>query len=360
MGKGLPTMSVSRHKYGSTTIAKLENPGEISQLLDDPWLKNKKIIIKPNWVSTDPADFTDADTLRVLIQALDAPVIVTESYCLARSMNILDQGLCFSVDGKEVNWKWLLTGDGWKWLIKNPDWDWFTHGEHWNQIIKEDQSFLKEYGFSDLFDEFNVEYINVTEEIWNGRFTNPSEVKKIVESKYKPVQNDQLYGMVPAKLFDLRNSTLISFARVKMYASFTIKNLFGMIPDPLRPYWHGPKNSTITQSIVDINKIYHSLFNVFGICEAIFTLPVLHPDGKYEGIYSGRYKICEGKGFVALGRNLAALDALLLHLTDQSIRSIADLNRDPVYLAEEELGLDIDQEVFEEAKAEVENWLLPS
>jgi len=351
-------MSVSHHKFGPTTIAKLTNPNEISQLLDDPWLKNQTIIIKPNWVSTDPADFTDVDTLRVLIEALDSPVVVTESYCLARSMNILKQGLGFTVEGKDVNWQWLLKGDGWKWLIENPDWDWFKRGEHWNQIVLEDKNFIDEYGFADLFTEFDVTYINVTEEVWSGRIANPTEVKKIVESRYKPVQNKKLYGMVPAKLFDLRNSTFISFARMKMYASFTIKNIFGMIPDPLRPFWHGPKNSTIVQSIIDINKIYHSLFNVFGICEAIYTLPLLDPEGKYEGIL-GRYNIYEGSGFVAVGRNLAALDALLLYLTDPSIRLIADLNRDPIDLAEDELALSIEQEAFEEAKDKVGSWILP-
>lgn len=353
-------MSIPLHKFGPTTIAKLNNPREIRYLLDDPWLKNQTIIIKPNWVSTDPADFTDADTLRVLLKALDCPVVVTESYCLARSLNVLNHGLGFTVEGKEVNWKWLLKGDGWKWLIKNPDWDWFKNGEHWDQIIIEDKAFIDEYGFSDLFNEFNVKYINVTEEVWNGRIANPVEVKRIVESKYKPVQNDKLYRMVPEKLFNLRHSTFISFARMKMYASFTIKNLFGMIPDPLRPYWHGPKNNTITQSIIDINKIYHSLYNVFGICEAIFTLPIIHPEGRYDGIYSGRYNIYDGSGFVAIGRNLAALDALLLYLTDPSIRLIADLNRDPIDLAEDELGLLIDKDVFEEAKAKVGNWILPS
>jgi len=351
-------MSVPHHKFGPTTIAKLSNPNEISQILDDPWLKNQTIIIKPNWVSTDPADFTDADTLRVLLEALDSPVVVTESYCLARSMNILKQGLGFTIEGKDVNWQWLLKGDGWKWLIENPDWDWFRSGKHWNQIIIEDKKFIDEYGFADLFNEFNVTYINVTEEVWNGRIANPTEVKKIVESKYKPVRNKKLYGMVPAKLFDLRNSTFISFARMKMYASFTIKNLFGMIPDPLRPFWHGPKNSTIVQSIIDINKVYHSLFNVFGICEAIYTLPLLDPEGKYEGNL-GRYNIYEGSGFVAVGRNLAALDALLLYLTDPSIRLIADLNREPIDLAEDELGLAIDKDVFEEAKVKVGDWILP-
>jgi uncharacterized protein (DUF362 family) len=352
-------MSVPYHIFGPTTIAKLNNPNEISQLLDDPWFKNQTIIIKPNWVSTDPGAFTDADTLRVLLEVLDSHVIVTESYCLARSMNILNQGLGFTVEGKEVNWKWLLKGDGWKWLIENPDWNWFKSGEHWNQIIREDKAFLDKNGFTDLFNEFNVTYINVTEEVWNGRIANPNEIKRIVESKYKPVQNEKLYSMVPAQLFNLRNSTFISFAKMKMYASFTIKNLFGMIPDPLRPYWHGPKNNTIAQSIIDINKIYHSLFNVFGICEAVFALPIIHPEGKYEGIYSGRYNICEGTGFVAFGKNLAALDALLLYLTDPSIRLIADLNRSPIDLAEDELGLVVDKDVFEEAKTKVGSWILP-
>ena len=158
-------MSVNHQIFGPTTIAKLNNPNEISQILDDPWLKNQTIIIKPNWVSTDPADFTDADTLRVLLEALDSPVVVTESYCLARSMNLLNQGLGFTVEGKEVNWKWLLKGDGWKWLTENPDWNWFISGEHWNQIIREDKAFIDKYGFTDLFNEFDVTYINVSEEV---------------------------------------------------------------------------------------------------------------------------------------------------------------------------------------------------
>ncbi len=352
-------MSVPHYKFGPTTIAKVNSPSEISEFLDDPLLTSETVIIKPNWVSTEPGDFTDADTLRVLLEVLDSRIVITESYCLARLMNILNHGLEFTVEGKEVNWNWLLKGDGWKWLIENPDWSWFKSGEHRNQIIMEDKAFIDEYGFADLFSEFNVTYINVTEEVWNGRIANPAEVKRIVESKYKPVQNEKLYGLVPAKLFDLRDSTFISYARMKMYASFTIKNLFGMIPDPARPYWHGPQDSTVTQSIIDINKIYHSLFNIFGICEAILTFPVIHPEGKFEGIYSGKYNIHDGNGVVAFGRNLAALDALLLYLTDPSIRLVAKVNRDPIDLAESELGLVIDKDAFEEARTKVGNWISP-
>jgi hypothetical protein len=186
-------MAFQKHKFGSTIFAKVHNSHELKQVLDGPWLDSETIIIKPNWVSTEPGDFTDADTLRVLLKALDAKVVVTESYCLGRSLNLMEHGLGFIVEGKEVNWEWLLKGDGWRWLEGNQDWDWFKNGEHWNQIIKEDKTFLDKYGFTDLFNEFNVRYVNVTEEVWNGRIANPMEVKEVVESKYKPVHNEKLY-----------------------------------------------------------------------------------------------------------------------------------------------------------------------
>ncbi len=352
-------MSLSQYTFGPTTIANIESSDNLRQLLDGAGLQDRPVIIKPNWVSTEPGDFTDADTLRLLLEALGSPAVVTESYMLSRSMNLQSRGLAFTAAGKEVDWKWLQKGDGWTWLTEHPDWQWFRDGEHWRQIIAEDKAFLDKYGFTDLFNEFDVTYINVTEEVWQGRIADPSEVKRIVESKYRPVQNEQLYTMVPVELFKLRPSTFISFARMKMYASFTLKNLFGMIPDPLRPYWHGPNHSTIAQSIVDINKIYHALFNVFGICEAIYTLPVVHPRGQYEGIYSGKYNVHGGSGFVAFGRNLVALDALLLHLSDPSIRSIAGINRGPIELAADELGLPIDEGLLEEASAKVGAWVSP-
>ncbi len=48
-----------------------------------------------------------------------------------------------------------------------------------------------------------------------------------------------------------------------------------------------------------------------------------------------------------------------LYLTDPSIRLIADLNRDPINLAEDELGLVVDKDVFEEAKTKVGSWTSP-
>jgi len=351
-------MPIPHHRFGQTTIAKVSNSHELRQLLVDPWLESETIIIKPNWVSSEPADFTDSETLKIMLEALDSHIVITESHQINRSLNLLEEGMSFTIRDKEVNWKWLLKGDGWNWLIKNPDWNWFKRGGHWDQIKKEDKAFLDEHGFTDLFKEFDVNYINVTDEVWSGRIADPTEVKRLVETRFKRVRTDKLYSMVPKKLYDLRGSTFISLARLKMYASFTMKNLFGMIPDPLRPWWHGSKNSKIATSIVDTNKVYHSLFNVYGICEALNTTAVPHPEGKFEGTYTGKYNIIEGLGVVAFGRDLVSLDAILLNLTDQSILQSAEVNRAPIDIAEEEFGA-YDREALKESKMKVGNWLSP-
>ena len=351
-------MAIPNHEFGQITVAKVKNSTELRQVLVDPWLESETIIIKPNWVSTDPADFTDADTLRMLFEALDSHIIVAESYMLCRSMNLLKDGMRFLVGNKEVNWKWLQAGDGWQWLVENPSWEWFKDGGHWDHLKNEDKAFLDKYDFTDLFEEFNVTYINVTEEVWNGRIADPAEIKRSVESQFKPVHFEEVYSLVPKKLYDLRGSTFISFARLKMYASFTMKNLFGMIPDPIRPWWHGPNHSTIAEAIIDINKIYHSLFNVYGICEALKSTAISHAEGKYEGLYSGKYNIVENLGVLIFGRNLAALDVMLLNLSDPSRRLIAEVNRASITLAEDEFGT-CDEETLKEAKTEVGNWLSP-
>ena len=349
--------SIPHYRFGRTTIAKVSNSDELRRILVDPWLESEIIIIKPNWVTTEPGGYTEADTLRMVFESLDSKFVVTESLHIGRSMNILKEGMSFTVGEKEVNWKWLMKGDGWSWLIENPGWSWFKRGGHWEQIKREDQAFLDEYGFTDLFKEFDVSYVNVTDEVWSGRIADPAEVKNSVESRFKPVRTERLYSMVPKKLYDLRGSTFISLAKLKQYASFTLKNMFGMIPDPLRPWWHGPQNSMIASSIVDINKVYHSLFNVYGICEALYTTAVPHPKGKFQGTYMGRYNIIEGFGVVAFGRNLVSLDSIMLHLTEPWIGIAEKVNRKPIELAEEEGLGTCDREALKEAKIKVGNWL---
>ena len=53
--------------------------------------------------------------------------------------------------------------------------------------------------------------------------------------------------------------------------------MFGMIPkhvgyDSRYDRYHGPKDKELSRHILDINKMYHALFNVVGIVEAIKSL----------------------------------------------------------------------------------------
>ncbi|MHA2128847.1 MAG: hypothetical protein ACW99L_02625, partial [Promethearchaeota archaeon] len=217
-------MTISQYTFGKTTIAKLSDPFKLKKVLVDPWFESETIIIKPNWVSPMPGHFTDSKSLRLLLEALDSKFVVTESFTHVFN-EPLEDGLNFLAEGKEVNWKWLLVGHGWKWLIRNPSWDWFKKDGHWDRLKQGEKRFLDQKGFTDLFKEFNVRYINVTDEIWSGRVADPIEIKNTVEMHFTPIQIDKLYSMVPKKLYDLAGSTFISLAKLKHYASFTMKNI---------------------------------------------------------------------------------------------------------------------------------------
>jgi uncharacterized protein (DUF362 family) len=144
-----------------------------------------------------------------------------------------------------------------------------------------------------------------------------------------------------------------------MDASFSMKNLFGMIPDPLRSWWHGLGNRMIAQNILDINKVYHSIFDMFGICEALKGIAYMHPNGEYAGVYSGKYTIKEGRGVVAFERNLVELDSILLGISDPSQRNIVDpINQAPISLAQDEFGA-VDRSLIDEARDKVQGWMLP-
>ncbi|MHA2037616.1 MAG: DUF362 domain-containing protein, partial [Promethearchaeota archaeon] len=332
-------MVIPHHKFDQITIAKIRNPNELKQLLNDPWLESETIVIKPNWTSTAQATFIDSKTLRMLLEVIDSRIVVTESYTNLFSHTAPNnEKMSVFIGDTEVTLDWFLKGDGWNWLIENPDWDWFKKKGYWDQLKKREKNLLDEYGFTDLFKEFDVSYINVTDEIWSGRIADPIKVKKVVESRFSPLQIDNLYSMVPKRFYDLRGSTFISFAKLKLYATFTVKNIFGMIPDPLRAWWHGKEDSRIVTSIIDINKIYHSLFNVYGICEALNATSFRNLEGKFEDWFLGKYDIRKNMGVISFGRHLGSLDSLLLNLTDHWIEKFSEWTQKLTDLAQKEFG----------------------
>jgi uncharacterized protein (DUF362 family) len=333
-------MTLQSRRFGSVTISKVKNNADMKRLLDDPWLSSQVIIVKPNWFSPHPANFTDAKTLRILLEALDAQIVVTESYTTERQ----DGTMNFTVNDEQVDWRWIM---------KHPDWSWAKEEARWQQLRKQDKWFLDTHGFADLFNERGAEYVNVTEEVWQGKTADQNKVKEAVEARYPPVFQEQLYSYVPQKLFNLKGSAMISFGRVKgvggTYPSLTMKNVFGMIPDPLRSWWHGPNDKHLATSIIDMNKIYASLFNLYGICEAIRFAVVDNPQGKVKAPW-GNYDIAENLGVVATGRSLIQLDAVLCGLIRVNPDNVA-------YLCQSErIFGDIDKIQVEAAKKEAKQW----
>ncbi|MDH5782749.1 MAG: DUF362 domain-containing protein [Candidatus Bathyarchaeota archaeon] len=297
-------MPSSLQQFGSVTVSRVRTSSDLRQLLKDQWLKTDVFIVKPNWFSPHPANFTDVETLRVLLEALDGQITITEAYSMERQ----DGSMKFTVDGEEVNWRWIMN---------HPNWDWIKKKGRWDEIRKQDKWFLDEFGFTDLFGEYRVDYVNVTEEVLQGRTADVGKIKKTVETRFTPVLKEQLYKYIPQRLYELRGATFISLGKVKgirgMFPSLTMKNLFGLIPDPLRSWWHGPNDEWLGRSIVDINKIYVALFRVYGICEALRYATVSDSQGEVK-VPWGSYGIAKDLGVLTFGRNLVALDAVLCGL----------------------------------------------
>ena len=240
-------------------------------------------IVKPNWFFQGIGFYTDTKTLQLLLECLDK-VTVIESYTYQRN------------DGTRT----ITPKNG------KQNWDW---------IREQDERFLHTTGFDTLFKEYNVEYVNLTEEVWSERIANPENIRKSVEAEFTPVLRKGLYEQVPERIYAMRGRKLISFAKLKQQranrVSATLKNVFGNIIDPNRMDWHGNEDSELARSIVDVNKVYASLFEVLGLCEAIFTAVQYRKKGRHPVPWGFRYDLTENLGLAIYGDRLVDVDAYL-------------------------------------------------
>lgn len=244
-------------------------------------------IIKPNWTSADYGFHTDSESLELLLSNIKGKKYVIESYMYGRTDGSRKIN---SANGLE-NWEWLK---------------------------EQDERFLEFSGMCKLFEKYDVEYINITEEWWSGRSVEAGEIQKIVEGKYKAIYHRELYGTVPEKLFGLKHLPLISYSKFKYnlpvvsnFSSFSMKNLFGLIPVPNREYYHGSDFDTgLSRSIVDIVTIYKALFRVIGMCEGVYRIPVTREKGsnKYKMLWT-EYDLIENSGIILGSEDIVTLDA---------------------------------------------------
>jgi uncharacterized protein (DUF362 family) len=236
------------------------------------------VVIKPNWGFS--ICFTEAEILDWTLTALDGDALVVESYGWARSEKMLRDG---------------------EWGSMEPE-----------ELRKSDEWFFDYSGIGDILRKHNVEFLNITEENWANRTADPNLVRAAIEERYPPLEIEDFYGFVPQRLYEMRGGGLLSLAKVRTLeppykVTFTMKNLFGMIPGPSRGKYHGEKNSKINQSIVDINKVYASLFRISGVVEAVFTASLRDPD-------TLEWENRPNLGFVSASNHPLELDAVMAAL----------------------------------------------
>lgn len=236
----------------------ITSPDDFSPVIEYLGLSNAgTILVKPNWVGAMPGGFTDAKIIDYFLEALKGKkVIFIEGYSYWRTDKKRDTTEDY-FSSKEAS---LETG--------KKHWDFFKEMDEW---------FLNETGIADVLKSHHSTYISTTDEIWSGRGANSEAIRSIVEEKFTPVQNPQLYEGVPQILLDLKGAPLVSLSKAKIDSSYgaslSIKNIYGLIPDPNRfRKYHGEDDneSLLTQSIVDIHKIYQSLFDLKFIVESVF------------------------------------------------------------------------------------------
>ncbi len=200
------------------------------------------VIIKPNWGFS--VIFTEADILDWTLTAIDDDALVVESYGWARCREAVEEK---------------------------------KYGPFTRKALQEaDKWFLRYSGIDRVLKKHDVEYLNITEEVWAGRTVEQDTIQSIVEDSYSPLSEKKLASFVPEKLYDLSDGTLLNLAKLKFMGediviSLTLKNLFGMIPGPDRGEFHGDMNRAMNPSIVDMNKIYRSLFRTRGVVEGVLT-----------------------------------------------------------------------------------------
>ncbi|MEW6233357.1 MAG: DUF362 domain-containing protein, partial [Chloroflexota bacterium] len=262
----------------SISIKHIRNQEDMASLLAEVGLAGDLFIVKPSWFSPHYGNYTEAAVLDLVLGALPGRKMVVEGYSGARN------------DGsREIT----------------PE----NAREHWAWIRDQDRWFLESTGIGAVLARRGVEYLNVTEEVWQGRIADPATIAALVEARYPGVvRHRELFAAVPKRLFDLRGTPLISLARLKT-GSFALKNLFGLIPDPIRLPWH----EYLGEAIVEIVAIYGSLFPTVGVVEGIYRT-TLYREGGYYHTPWGDYDVMEGPGIALAGRDLVALDASAFRL----------------------------------------------
>lgn len=274
-------------KREETAWAFVSGPDELWRLIASAAgpqdAQKREFMIKVNWYSPHPANYTGPAALDMLLRALPGRATVVEGHSSGRT------------DGSRYIEAGQAVGEAREWLRA------------------QERDFLRQTGIQEVLDRHRVAYLNVTEEAWAGRTVAPAVVRQALAGTPggAAVNYEELLAFVPAALYERRHDALlIDFARLKLTVaegqgfSLGLKNMFGLIPEPDRSPYH----DHLPAAILDVNRIYHALFDVVTLCEALESVIVYRPEGKYPTPWGSFDIDARHPGLVIGGRNPLAVD----------------------------------------------------
>lgn len=264
-------------------IESISDSHDLSRVLGQAGLRPGPVWIKVNWTSPHTGMYTEPSVLGRFLDVLSRPVLVTESYAVARY-----EGAIADLPGDE--------------------------DEYMEAMREADRSFQRRTGMKDVLDTATgVGYFNITEAVHRGDTAPEGAVRDAVAAEYGEgvVGFDELYAQVPRLLWEAREQvTLLNLARMKVPSedsgdwSLAMKNMFGLIALPDRRYYH---RRDLAGAILSINAIYRSLFHVVDVVEGLNSIVIYGEDGDHRAPW-GRYSLRGGENLVAWGDDPVSLE----------------------------------------------------
>ena len=214
--------------------------------------KKGKIVIKPNLVSLDPAQFTKSEIISALIDKLPlTEFLIIESNSFRQKFSNFEE-----------------------------------------RLVK-DAIVLNIMGWATVLNHTRVSYLNIDRMVFEGK---SDEI--VVSYSDKKTQIE-----IPNTLLEWKGANFISFTKLKE-SSGSIKNLFGMVPEGIhleRRKLHS--NPVLMEEKIIAYFIYlHRNFNLIGLIEGLEEFPKNNPAGKYTSVFGSKYDIVRGRGIFLIGK----------------------------------------------------------
>lgn len=272
--------------YGPAIMADVRDTDTFAHLLHAFGIQSDPVFVKVTWHGYAPGTYTDPIALDKLLSALPGRAVLLEGHTVSRN-----QG--------------------------NAHFDWETESKtHRTWIRDQEQAYLERTGLQAVINKHNAHYLNITEAYWDGQCADPDTVKDHLKNTH--ITHPELLDFIPQMLLDHAGSDFISFARFKGPTRLSISNCFGLLPGPLRAAYHGPNLTYFARVCCDIAQIYSTIFNPFGLVEALNVAVRWNRKGLYRSRW-GHYDLIPNPGMITLSHGLPGADMLASRLQGQDI-----------------------------------------